>query len=100
MADINKQHRWKDCIVSNPDILAGKPVISGTHISIELILDCLASGWSITELIENYPRIAQKDVLAALVFAANVMRMRPFFLQLMKLRKAIILINVELVRGM
>ncbi|WP_090539626.1 DUF433 domain-containing protein [Nitrosomonas sp. Nm132] len=88
------------CVVKNPDVLAGKLVISGTRISIELILDCLASGWSITEFIENYPRIAQKDVLAALSFAANVMRMKPFFLQLMKLRKAIILINIELVRGM
>jgi uncharacterized protein (DUF433 family) len=78
MADVNKQHRWKDRIVTNPDILAGRPVISGTRISVELILDCLSSGWSMVELMENYPSIKLEDILAALAFAADVMRTKPF----------------------
>ena len=77
MADVNQQHRWKARIVVNPDILAGKPVISGTHISVELILDCLASNWSMTEIIESYPSITPEDILAALAFAADVIRWKP-----------------------
>ncbi len=77
MMSISKQ-LWRDRIVTNPDILAGKPVIAKTRISVELILDCLASGWSVAEFIENYPHVSQQDVLAALGFAADVIRQKPF----------------------
>lgn len=77
MAGVNKQ-LWKDHIVTDPDILAGKPVIAGTRISVELIFDCLASGWNVAEFIENYPHVLQQDVLVALEFAADVMRVKPF----------------------
>lgn len=71
------QH-WKARIVTNPAILAGKPVIAGTRISVELILDRLASGWTMEEVAEVYPHIAPEDVLAALAFAADVLRRKPF----------------------
>lgn len=74
---MNKQ-LWENRIVTNAEILAGKPVIAGTRISVELILDCLASGWSVAEFIENYPHVSQEDVLAALGFAADVMRVKSF----------------------
>jgi uncharacterized protein (DUF433 family) len=74
---MNKQ-LWENRIVTNAEILAGKPVIAGTRISVELILDCLASGWSVAEFIENYPHVSREDVLAALGFAADVMRIQPF----------------------
>ncbi|MBX3618175.1 DUF433 domain-containing protein [Nitrosomonas sp.] len=73
-----KKQMWKNRIVTNAEILAGKPVIVGTRISVELILDCLASGWSVAEFIENYPHVSREDVLAALGFAANVIRQRSF----------------------
>ena len=78
MAGINNQHRWKGRIVTNPEILAGKPIVSGTRISVELILDHLAANWSMAELIENYPGITQEDIWAALAFAADVMQIKPF----------------------
>jgi len=74
---MNKQ-LWENRIVTNAEILAGKPVIAGTRISVELILDCLASGWSVAEFIENYPHVSQEDVLVALGFAADVMRVKSF----------------------
>ena len=74
---MNKQ-LWENRIVTNAEILAGKPVIAGTRISVELILDCLASGWSVAEFIENYPHVSREDVLAALGFAADVIRQKPF----------------------
>lgn len=73
-----KKQMWKNRIVTNAEILAGKPVIVGTRISVELILDCLASGWSVAEFIENYPHVSQEDVLAALGFTTDVIRQKSF----------------------
>lgn len=74
------QNRWKERITSNPNVLAGKPVIVGTRISVEFLLDCLASGWSVGQIVEEYPHIAPEDVLAALAlaFAADVLRRKPY----------------------
>lgn len=65
---------WRDRIVSDPDILLGKPTIKGTRISVELILGWLAQGWTHDQLIEAYPHVSSEDILAALAFAAEMMR--------------------------
>ena len=65
---------WRDRIVADPDILVGKPAIKGTRISVELILGWLAQGWTHEQLLEAYPQIDRDDILAALAFAADVMR--------------------------
>lgn len=62
---------WRDRIVSNPEILVGKPVIRGTRISVELILGWLANGWTFEQILESYPNIAREDILAALALAAE-----------------------------
>ena len=48
---------WRDHIVTDPDILVGKPPIKGTRISVELDLGWLAQGWTHEQLLESYPRI-------------------------------------------
>ena len=65
---------WRERIVTNPDILVGKPTIKGTRLSVELILGWLAQGWTIDVVLENYPTLTRDDVLAALAFAADMMR--------------------------
>jgi uncharacterized protein (DUF433 family) len=65
---------WRERIVTNPDILVGKPTVKGTRISVELILGWLGQGWSHEQLLENYPRITREDILAALAFAADMLR--------------------------
>lgn len=65
---------WRERIVTNPDILVGKPSIKGTRLSVELILGWLAQGWTVDMLVENYPALTHDDVLAALAFAAEMMR--------------------------
>jgi uncharacterized protein (DUF433 family) len=62
---------WRDRIVSDPDILVGKPVIKGTRISVELILGWLANGWTHEQILESYPNITRDDILAALAFATE-----------------------------
>jgi len=65
---------WRERIVSDPNILVGKPVIKGTRISVELILGWLANGWTYEQLLEAYPYITREDILAVLAFAAERLR--------------------------
>jgi uncharacterized protein (DUF433 family) len=65
---------WREHIVTDPDILMGKPTVKGTRISVELILGWLAQGWTHEQVLEAYPNIKRDDILAALAFAAEMMR--------------------------
>lgn len=65
---------WRDRITTDPGILLGKPVIKGTRISVELILGFLANGWTFEMILGSYPHVVQEDILAALAFAAEMMR--------------------------
>ena len=58
-------------IVSNTDILGGKPCIAGTRISIEIILEWIASGASIDEIISKYSYLTKEAVTQAIMYAAN-----------------------------
>jgi len=57
---------WKDYIVADPEVLAGKPTVKGTRISVEFIIQRLAQGWTESELLENYPRLTAKHLQAVL----------------------------------
>ena len=59
-------------IVSDPAVMMGKPVVAGTRITVELILDKLAAGETIEQLLEAHPRLTREGVSAALAFAAAV----------------------------
>lgn len=58
-------------IVFNSKILKGKPIIKGTRISVDLILELLANGWSFEEILKNYPQLKKGDILAALKYSAK-----------------------------
>lgn len=62
---------WKEHISSDPGIMFGKMVIKGTRIPVELILEKLAAGNTVEDLMQAYPRIKPADVQACLLFAAN-----------------------------
>lgn len=61
---------WREHIVSNPDILVGKPSIKGTRISVEPILGWLANGWTHEMILESYPQLAREDIVAAVAIAS------------------------------
>ena len=61
-------------ITSDPAVMMGKPVIAGTRITVELVLDKLAAGESIEQLLEAHPRLTREGVLAAMGFAAEALR--------------------------
>lgn len=64
---------YKERVISNPDIMLGKPVIRGTRITVELIIKKLSEGMEINELLEAYPQIKREDVFAALSYSADVL---------------------------
>jgi uncharacterized protein (DUF433 family) len=61
---------WPVRIVVDPDILAGKPVIRGTRLSVEFILDLLAAGQAEADVLHNYPGVTREDILACLSYAS------------------------------
>jgi uncharacterized protein (DUF433 family) len=62
---------WRLYIQSNPSILYGKPVIMHTRISVDLILEKLAAGDSVQEIIMSYPSLTNEAITACLLFAAD-----------------------------
>jgi len=64
----------KSIIQSNPSIMMGKPVIAGTRITVESIIEKLAAGESVEQILNAHPRLNQESIRAALDFAAKVLR--------------------------
>lgn len=58
-------------IISDPAIMVGKPVIKGTRITVELILNKLAAGQTVEQILEDYPHLTREGIKAALEFAAK-----------------------------
>ena len=65
---------WHDHIHSDPAVLAGKPVVRGTRLSVDFLLDLLANGWSQAEILENYPQLSPEALCALFAFAAECAR--------------------------
>ncbi len=64
----------KGLIVSDPAVMMGKPVIAGTRITVELILEKLAAGETMEQLLDAHPRLTREAIQAALAFAAEALR--------------------------
>jgi uncharacterized protein (DUF433 family) len=65
---------WQDRIVVDPAILTGKPIIKGTRIAVEFILELLAEGWTHEEIERNYPSLTDEDLSAALHYAVETLK--------------------------
>ena len=63
---------WQDRIAVDPKVLVGKPVIRGTRIAVEFVVDLLAEEWSRDDILRNYPQLTADDIQAALRYAAEV----------------------------
>jgi len=65
---------WRERIVIDSDILVGKPVIKGTRLAVEFIVELLAEGWSDEDILGNYPGITKEDIRACLAYAGAVLK--------------------------
>ncbi len=64
---------WQDRISLDPDILVGKPVVKGTRLAVEFIIDLLAQGWSEADILRNYPGLTREDIQACLGYASAIL---------------------------
>ncbi len=64
---------WQDRITIDPKVLVGKPVIKGTRIAVEFVIDLLAQGWPEAEILRNYPGLTHEDILACLKYAGETL---------------------------
>ena len=60
-------------VVSDPDVMFGKPVIRGTRITVEQLLRKLAAGMAVSEILHDHPQLSEDDIKAAQAFAADVL---------------------------
>jgi uncharacterized protein (DUF433 family) len=65
---------WQERIVISPDIHHGDPCIKGTRVPVSVLLGSLADGMSSSEILQEYPQLSDKDLQAALAYAAEALR--------------------------
>ena len=64
----------KQLIISDPNVMMGKPVVAGTRITVELILEKLSAGETVEQILAAHPRLTREAIQAALAFAAETLR--------------------------
>ena len=70
---------WKNHIISDKEILLGKPTIKGTRISVELILDLYASGWTEQQILISYPTLTSDDLKAVFLYLKECIAYELYF---------------------
>jgi len=70
---------WQAHIVSDKEVLLGKPTIKGTRISVELILELLSGGWTEKMILESYPRLKEADLKAVYAYLRDCMQNELYF---------------------
>ena len=80
--------QWTDRIVIDEAVLTGKPIIKGTRLAVEFIIDLLAHGWSEAEILENYPGIVVEDIRACLAYASAMLHAEKVYSLPMRLADA------------
>ena len=70
---------WGDRIILDPKVLSGKPVVRGTRISVEFVVNLLANGWSEQQIQDNYPNLTTTDIRACLAYATEVLQAEKVF---------------------
>ena len=64
---------WQDHISVDPAVLVGKPVVKGTRIAVELVVELMANGWTQEQILESYPKLTAEDIRACLAYASDVL---------------------------
>jgi uncharacterized protein (DUF433 family) len=70
---------WRARIVADPNVLVGKPVIKGTRISVELVMDLLAAGYTPEQIRQQYDHLTPEDIQACLAYAGELIRSEQVF---------------------
>jgi uncharacterized protein (DUF433 family) len=71
---------WRERITVDPKILVGKPIIKGTRISVEFVVELLGRGWTFAHILHEYDHLRRKDLQACLAYASEVLRSEQVYL--------------------
>ena len=71
---------WRERIVIDPAVLVGKPIIKGTRISVEFVLDLLGRGWTMEQVLQEYDHLRPADLQACLAYASDVLKSERVYL--------------------
>ncbi|MGD9854965.1 MAG: DUF433 domain-containing protein [Planctomycetaceae bacterium] len=71
---------WQDRIAIDPQVLTGKPVIKGTRIAVEFVIDLLGRGWTTEEILGEYDHLSAEDIQACLAYAGEVLKSERVYL--------------------
>ena len=71
---------WRERIVVDPKVLVGKPIIKGTRIAVEFVVDLLASDWTIEQVLQEYDHLSREDILACLAYASEMLKTERVYL--------------------
>jgi uncharacterized protein (DUF433 family) len=66
--------KWQGRIIINPNVLVGKPVIKGTRISVEFVVELLGRGWKVEDILRQYNHLTPEDIQACLAYASDVLK--------------------------
>lgn len=70
---------WRERIETNTKIFVGKPIIKGTRIAVDFILDLLAQGWTREKILKNYPQLKDDDIKAALEYSVHALKLEAVY---------------------
>lgn len=70
---------WQNHIHSDPNVLLGKPTIKGTRIAVELILELLATGWTVEMILKSYPKLTEDDLKAVFAYLRDCIQQELYF---------------------
>jgi uncharacterized protein (DUF433 family) len=62
---------WQNRIIIDPAILSGKPIVKGTRLAVDFLLELLAADWTEADLLKNYPQLTHADLIAVFAYAAE-----------------------------
>ena len=71
---------WHDRISVNPQVLVGKPVVKGTRIAVEFVVDLLGRGWTTEQILHEYDHLTPEDIQACLAYASEVLKSERVYL--------------------
>jgi uncharacterized protein (DUF433 family) len=71
---------WRDRITVDPQVLVGKPVLKGTRIAVEFVIDLLARGWTTEQILKEYDHLTPEDVQACLAYASEILKSERVYL--------------------
>lgn len=71
---------WRDRITVDPKVLVGKPVIKGTRIAVEFVVDLLGRGWTQEQILREYDHLTPEDIQACLAYASEALKSERVYL--------------------